>query len=72
VASTIFVLRRRAGTQGYAMPGYPFLPLLYIACLLGVAGRDFSQEPILSVAGVAILLTGWPLFKLGHRLYHRP
>jgi APA family basic amino acid/polyamine antiporter len=72
VASTIFVLRRRVATESYAMPGYPLLPLLYIACLLGVAGRDFTQEPILSAGGVAILLTGWPLFKLGHRLFHGP
>jgi hypothetical protein len=26
-------------------------------------------EPLLSLAGIAILLTGWPLFKLGHRLF---
>jgi basic amino acid/polyamine antiporter, APA family len=71
VASTIFVLRRRSGAEGYSMPGYPLLPVLYIVCLLGVAGRDFAQEPILSAAGIAILLTGWPLFKLGHRLFHR-
>jgi APA family basic amino acid/polyamine antiporter len=70
VASTLFVLRHRQGdTGGYSMPGYPLLPGLYIACLLGVAARDFSEEPLLSLAGIAILLTGWPLFKLGHRLF---
>ena len=70
VASTLFVLRRRQGdTGGYSMPGYPWLPALYIVCLLGVAARDFSEEPLLSLAGIAILLTGWPLFKLGHRLF---
>jgi APA family basic amino acid/polyamine antiporter len=70
VASTLFVLRRRQGdTGGYSMPGYPLLPVLYIVCLLGVAARDFSVEPLLSLAGIAILLTGWPLFKLGHRLF---
>lgn len=70
VASTLFVLRRRQGdTGGYSMPGYPLLPALYIVCLLGVAARDFSKEPLLSLAGIAILLTGWPLFKLGHRLF---
>lgn len=70
VASTLFVLRRRhAGTDGYSMPGYPVLPALYILCLLAVAGRDFSQEPVLALTGIAILLTGWPLFRIGYRLF---
>jgi APA family basic amino acid/polyamine antiporter len=70
VASTLFVLRgRRVGDGGYRMRGYPLLPALYIACLLGVAARVFTLEPNLALAGVAILLTGWPLFKLGRRLF---
>jgi hypothetical protein len=41
------------------------LPDLYIACLLAVAARAFSVDPGIGLAGVAILLTGWPLFRLG-------
>jgi hypothetical protein len=40
-----------------------------MACLLGVAVRVFSLEPRLAAAGIAILLTGWPLFRLGHKLF---
>ena len=70
VASTLFVLRRRrTGDGGFSMLGYPVLPALYIVCLLGVAARVFSQEPRLALAGIAIWLTGWPLFKLGHKLF---
>jgi len=70
VASTLFVLRRRhAGDGGYSMVGYPVLPALYLACLLAVAARVFSLEPKLAVAGILILLTGWPLFHLGNRLF---
>jgi APA family basic amino acid/polyamine antiporter len=70
VASTLFVLRRRhTGDGGFSMWGYPFLPLVYIACLLGIAARVFSLEPRLALAGIIILLTGWPLFRLGHRLF---
>lgn len=70
VASTLFILRRRhSGDGGYSMWGYPALPSFYIACLLGVAVGDFSQEPGLSLAGIAILLSGWPLFLLGRRLF---
>jgi basic amino acid/polyamine antiporter, APA family len=70
VASTLFLLRRRhAGDGGFAMLGYPLLPIFYIACLLGVAARVFSLEPRLAAAGIVILLTGWPLFRLGSRLF---
>ncbi len=70
VASTLFVLRRRRmGDGGFSMPGYPVLPAFYIVCLLGVAARVFSLEPRLALAGVVILLMGWPLFKLGRALF---
>ncbi|MHB8476994.1 MAG: APC family permease [Steroidobacteraceae bacterium] len=70
VASTLFVLRRRhAGDGGFCMLGYPLLPIFYIVCLLGVALRVFSLEPRLAAAGMVILLTGWPLFRLGSRLF---
>jgi basic amino acid/polyamine antiporter, APA family len=70
VASTLFALRRRReGDGGFAMRGYPLLPAFYILCLLGVAARVFTQEPRLALAGIVILFTGWPLFRLGHRLF---
>jgi APA family basic amino acid/polyamine antiporter len=70
VASTLFALRhRRTGDGGFSMLGYPLLPGLYVACLLGVAVRVFALEPRLALAGIIILLTGWPLFRLGHRLF---
>ena len=73
VASTLFVLRRRrAGEDGFKMPGYPVLPAFYILCLLGVAARVFTVEPRLAVAGVIVLFTGWPLFRLGNKLFGGP
>jgi basic amino acid/polyamine antiporter, APA family len=70
VASTLFVLRhRRVGDGGFSMLGYPFLPGLYMACLLVVAARVFSLEPRLALSGIVILLTGWPLFRLGRALF---
>jgi basic amino acid/polyamine antiporter, APA family len=72
VASTLFVLRRRRiGDGGFQIWGYPVLPALYILCLLGVAARVFTLEPNLALTGIVILLTGWPLFRLGRRLFHR-
>ena len=70
VASTIFVLRRRlAGEGGFSMRGYPLLPAFYMLCLLGAAARVFTLEPRLALAGIVILATGWPLYRLGHRLF---
>ena len=69
VASTLFVLRhRRVGDGGFSMPGYPVLPGLYIVCLAGVATHVLVTETRLALVGVAILLTGWPLFRLGRKL----
>ena len=70
VASTLFVLRRRrTGEGGYSTWGYPLLPALFLACLVAVSARVFSLEPRLALAGIAILLTGWPLFLLGRRFF---
>jgi basic amino acid/polyamine antiporter, APA family len=73
VASTLFVLRHRhTGDGGFSMLGYPLLPALYMACLIGVAARVFTLEPGLALVGMMILLTGWPLFRLGRRLFGGP
>jgi APA family basic amino acid/polyamine antiporter len=70
VASTLFVLRRRKiGEGAFSVRGYPLLPAFYIVCLLGIAARVSSVEPGLALAGCVVLLTGWPLFRLGSRLF---
>jgi APA family basic amino acid/polyamine antiporter len=72
VASTLFVLRhRRTGAGGFTMLGYPVLPVFYIVCLLGVAARVLTLDLRLALTGIGILLTGWPLFRLGHLLVGR-
>ena len=60
------------GQGAFAMIGYPFLPAVYMLCLLGIAARVFTLEPLLAVTGTVIFLTGWPLFRLGHRLFGAP
>jgi len=69
VASTIFILRRRrSGEGGFRMPGYPLLPSIFILCLMGVAAHILAFETRLALVGVAIMLSGWPLFRLGRKL----
>ena len=70
VASTLFVLRRRRTGEGaFRMWGYPLLPALYMIALLAVGARVFTLEPRLALVGTAILLTGWPLFLIGRKLF---
>lgn len=70
VASTLFVLRRRTSTQAaFSLPGLPLLTALYIACVLAVSFRAFTLDPLVSLTGAIILLTGWPLFLLGRRIF---
>ena len=72
VASTLFALRRRhIGDGSFAMRGYPVLPAIYFLCLIGVSVRVLIMEPKLAFAGVVILLTGWPLFRLSRALVGR-
>ena len=72
VASTVFILRRRraADTSVFRMPGYPLLPALYVACLLGVAAHILFAETRLAIAGSLVFLTGGPLFLAGRRRWH--
>ncbi len=68
LASTLFVLRRRdPDGGGFRMPGYPVLPLLFTACLLGVSLRVLVTETRISLIGLGVLLAGIPLFLIGRR-----
>jgi APA family basic amino acid/polyamine antiporter len=68
LASTIFVLRKRdAGGGGFHMPGYPVLPALFTAVLLGVSLRVLVTETRISLIGLGVLLAGIPLFLIGRR-----
>ena len=72
VASTLFVLRHRAGAKDeprlYRMPGYPVLPAIFVLSLLGVSLHVLLAQTRLALAGGAVLLAGWPLFLLARRL----
>lgn len=71
VASTIFLLRRRATPEEdasvFRMPGYPVLPALFVLALAGVALRVALTETALALGGTAVLLAGAPLYRLARR-----
>ena len=70
VASTLFVLRwRQVGAGGFLVPGYPLLPAVYCLCVLGISAHVLVTEPGLALAGILILVTGWPLSRLGRAAF---
>lgn len=71
VASTLFVLRRRRegeeDRETFRVPGYPVLPLLFLACLIAICTYVAVTRPGLALAGTAVLLAGGPLYLLVRR-----
>ena len=73
-ATCLFVLRRRdvsapkAEGRGFRVPGHPFTTILFIgACWLVVIDTIYKY-PMNTLAGVAILVLGVPVYSVWHRL----
>ena len=68
VASCLFVLRRRGegsdGEAAFKMPGYPWLPLLFVLAALGVAANVAVSQTRTALAGCAVAAVGVPLYAL--------
>lgn len=63
--AAVFVLRRRYGApSGFAVPGYPLVPLAYIASVVLIAVSSFRYAPGPSIMGVALIAAGVPLLML--------
>jgi APA family basic amino acid/polyamine antiporter len=64
-AGTVFVLRRKRNIdspQAFSIPGHPFTTLFFIAACAGVAFSTFYRYPHNSAVGVAIMLSGVPVY----------
>ncbi|MGB9836276.1 MAG: APC family permease [Candidatus Saccharicenans sp.] len=69
VASTIFVLRHRAQKsaldyQGFSMPFFPALPIIFIFFLLSVTVSVLISQPRQALIGSILLVLGFPLYFL--------
>ena len=61
----LFVLRRRgpeAGAAGYRMPGYPWLPALFVLVSAIVVFSAIREAPLRSLAGAGLLAAGIPVY----------
>ncbi|HUF47101.1 MAG TPA: amino acid permease [Vicinamibacterales bacterium] len=61
--AALFVLRaRQPGHSGYRMPGYPWLPGLFVAVAVVVVASSVQAEPVRSAVGAGLLLAGCPVY----------
>lgn len=73
-ATCLFVLRRREAQappsvgRGFRVPGHPFTTILFIAACWLVVIDTIYKYPMNTLAGVAILLLGLPVYFVWHRL----
>jgi APA family basic amino acid/polyamine antiporter len=59
----LFVLRPRGSKEdGYRMPGYPWLPALFVAVAVAVVVSSVYAAPLRSAVGAALMLVGVPVF----------
>lgn len=64
-ASCIFILRKKQKAKiagRFAVPWYPFIPIIFIFVLLCVTANIIISDPINSLYGFTVLLLGLPLY----------
>ncbi|HKF21022.1 MAG TPA: amino acid permease [Candidatus Angelobacter sp.] len=63
LAVGLFVLRRREGYRpGFQTPGYPVVPLLFIAAAGGIVINQLRASPRDSAIGLGLILLGLPVY----------
>jgi APA family basic amino acid/polyamine antiporter len=60
----LFRLRRRAPAAGFATPGYPVTPVLFLVSVALVLVLLIAGRPREALLGVAVVATGWPVYYL--------
>jgi APA family basic amino acid/polyamine antiporter len=67
--AAVMVLRRRRPdlVRPYRTPGYPILPLVFIAGTLLVVATALLERPVTTLVGVGLTLLGVPLYLLRRR-----
>jgi APA family basic amino acid/polyamine antiporter len=64
-ATTVFgliILRRREGAT-LVIPGWPWVPWLFVLSTLAITGFTVYRRPWESAAGLALLAVGWLVFR---------
>jgi APA family basic amino acid/polyamine antiporter len=72
--AAVIVLRRKRPDRDrpFQVPGYPYLPLLFCAAALGLAANMIVAGPERALVGIAMILTGVPVYFLFQRFRAKP
>ncbi len=62
----VFKLRRR-GIEGYKLPGYPFVPLVYILSGAAILVLGYFERPVESSIALGMALVGIPVYLVFRR-----
>jgi APA family basic amino acid/polyamine antiporter len=70
--ATLFWYRRHDDRSGsFRVPGYPWLPLLFIATVGLVVGLTLRDNPRNAGIGLLIMAAGVPVYFVWRRLFSR-
>ena len=72
-AAGVIVLRRtRPGLdRPYRTPGYPVVPIIFVAATLWVVGSALIARPVTTLAGIGLTLVGVPVYLVWRTLGRR-
>lgn len=61
----VFLLRRRrpAAHRPYRTWGYPVVPILFLLASLGMLGNALVRQPLTTLFGFGIILSGFPVYR---------
>jgi len=69
VATLFWYRRHDEGTTGFRVPGYPWLPLLFVGIVAWVVAATMHDNPRNAGIGALIMLAGVPVYVLWRRLF---
>jgi APA family basic amino acid/polyamine antiporter len=66
----VFILRMKApdAPRQFKVPGYPFVPAVFILFCVGLVGNSILERPYESGVGLALMATGIPFYFYWNRL----
>jgi len=69
VATLFWYRRHDEGTTGFRVPGYPWLPLLFVGIVAWVVAATMRDNPRNAGIGALLMLAGVPVYVLWRRLF---
>jgi APA family basic amino acid/polyamine antiporter len=67
--TSVFRLRAKfpARERPFRVPGYPVVPIVFVAAALGVTASEIARSPVRSGIGLLVLLTSLPAYRVWRR-----